>query len=125
MQAGHRLGAAPITSPGHPALRIGGQQGGRDGLPLAFGDEHQPVIGQVPRGESEELARQVRRAAVGAVGEAVAVVKEVPVRLADLRSLAHTEGHAGFAHIAALLADLFALGALHPGEEIVEVRVVG
>ena len=60
---------------------------------------------------------------VGAVGQRVAAVEEVPRRFIDSRALELLEVDARIENAPALLSDLFALLALQTAGEFVEVEV--
>src|SRR5678815_1587742 len=79
MQAVDVLDATPVAAEGGLALRVDRDQRRGDALAAAPGGEEQPVARHRRRRAGEEVARQVGRRVVRAVGEGVAAVEEVPV----------------------------------------------
>ena len=71
----------------------------------------------------EEVAREIGRGVVRAVGQRVAAVEEAPQRVVDLHALVDAEAHAGVVHLAPLLVDLLALVVAEGREEVIEVGI--
>ena len=123
MQTRHVLDGAPVAAECGAARRVDANQRRRDARSVFPSDEEQPVVRHRRRHAGEEVARQVGRGMVGAVGEGVAAIEEVPVALADVRALVRREADPRVVHAPPFLLDLFALVSMQARQKLSEVGI--
>ena len=123
VQAVDVFNGAPVATERHFVHRVDADQRGGDAPAVLPGDEHQPVLRHRAGHALEEIAREVRRRVVRAVGQRVAAVEEIPFLRRDLVALVHRERDARIGDAAPFLLDLLALLALQAGQEGDEVGV--
>ena len=118
VQAGHVLDGAPVAALGGAAVPGRWRSASGDRAAVALGRRTSASAPPSSRAmRAEEVARQVGRGVVRAVGQGVAAVEEVPVGRVDRGALGmHVKVMPGVGDAAALLLDLLALVALQAGQ---------